>query len=218
MLPTPTVRGLCPPCLHVVEAIDWRGLEECLERHDNVRLRYAPGPFGRKGWITLQIGVRTVVKLAKLHKMQWAEYESHQRVHPVRLANVKNRTYWWFQDQFYSENEGSPGAAVYALIVTRKQRQAQRIDRAQQMVAMGSTPRSAPLRGNIPDDVKHFVWTRDRGSCRNCGATAELQFDHIIPISMGGSSTPRTCRCSAAPMQPSKSRRDHFALGERFEA
>jgi 5-methylcytosine-specific restriction endonuclease McrA len=36
-------------------------------------------------------------------------------------------------------------------------------------------------------DTRFFVWKRDCGTCRHCGATANLQFDHIIPRSRGGS-------------------------------
>ena len=39
----------------------------------------------------------------------------------------------------------------------------------------------------IADDTKEMVWKRDDGRCRNCGATRNLQYDHIIPHSEGGS-------------------------------
>jgi hypothetical protein len=41
----------------------------------------------------------------------------------------------------------------------------------------------------IPEIVKLFVWKRDEGKCVRCGSTKDLQFDHIIPVSKGGSST-----------------------------
>ncbi len=40
----------------------------------------------------------------------------------------------------------------------------------------------------IPSRVKVAVWKRDRGRCVLCGATDDLHFDHIIPLSRGGSS------------------------------
>ena len=43
----------------------------------------------------------------------------------------------------------------------------------------------------IPDDVKMFVWQRDNGRCVICGSQENLEYDHIIPISKGGSNTAR---------------------------
>ncbi len=43
----------------------------------------------------------------------------------------------------------------------------------------------------IPDEVKRFVWQRDKGRCIICGSQEKLEFDHIIPISEGGSNTAR---------------------------
>ena len=40
----------------------------------------------------------------------------------------------------------------------------------------------------IPTTVKLQVWKRDGGKCVVCGATDELQFDHDLPYSKGGSS------------------------------
>lgn len=41
----------------------------------------------------------------------------------------------------------------------------------------------------IPSRVKQEVWKRDGGKCVLCGASENLHFDHIIPVSKGGSST-----------------------------
>ena len=43
----------------------------------------------------------------------------------------------------------------------------------------------------IPDDAKIFVWQRDNGRCVICGSQEKLEYDHIIPISKGGSNTAR---------------------------
>jgi hypothetical protein len=49
--------------------------------------------------------------------------------------------------------------------------------------------RAHPHRGRvIPTYVKLEVWKRDGGKCVICGATEELHFDHIIPVSKGGTS------------------------------
>jgi hypothetical protein len=41
----------------------------------------------------------------------------------------------------------------------------------------------------IPTPVKIEVWQRDKGKCVQCGSSSDLHFDHIIPFSLGGSST-----------------------------
>jgi 5-methylcytosine-specific restriction endonuclease McrA len=41
----------------------------------------------------------------------------------------------------------------------------------------------------IPQWVKIAVAHRDGGKCRRCGSAYELQYDHIVPYSGGGSST-----------------------------
>ncbi|GAB2510914.1 HNH endonuclease [Nocardia heshunensis] len=42
----------------------------------------------------------------------------------------------------------------------------------------------------IPPDVKAVVWQRDGGRCVECGDSHYLEFDHIIPISRGGATSP----------------------------
>ena len=41
----------------------------------------------------------------------------------------------------------------------------------------------------IPQSIKHAVWRRDRGVCTNCGTRRHLNFDHIRPLALGGSTT-----------------------------
>jgi tetratricopeptide (TPR) repeat protein len=48
---------------------------------------------------------------------------------------------------------------------------------------------SANQRMPIPSSVKKAVWKRDGGKCVNCGSEIDLEYDHIIPVARGGSST-----------------------------
>jgi hypothetical protein len=44
-------------------------------------------------------------------------------------------------------------------------------------------------RDSIPAAAKNAVFARDGGQCQSCGATHDLEIDHIIPLSRGGSNT-----------------------------
>jgi 5-methylcytosine-specific restriction endonuclease McrA len=43
----------------------------------------------------------------------------------------------------------------------------------------------------IPEDVRNSVWRRDEGKCVRCGSVRNLEFDHLIPVTKGGSNTAR---------------------------
>jgi hypothetical protein len=40
-------------------------------------------------------------------------------------------------------------------------------------------------------EVRREVWRRDEGKCIKCGSQERIEFDHIIPVTMGGSNTTR---------------------------
>ena len=44
---------------------------------------------------------------------------------------------------------------------------------------------------SISDRVKDRVWNRDGGKCVLCGSNQNIEFDHIVPFSKGGSNTYR---------------------------
>ena len=164
-----------------------------LRRAENVTLFRTV--FGR---ITVQVGKKQYNLKQRATKEQWAADRARQQSQPVLVLSTTDRNLWQFQSRFYWDNDGLNGNQVYALLVTRGQREQQRIERAQAMVAMGTVPRGQ-VRGAIPDDLKQYVWLRDEGRCRQCGNRHELQYDHIIPVSMGGSTTAENLQILCGP-------------------
>jgi hypothetical protein len=66
---------------------------------------------------------------------------------------------------------------------------------------------SPARRDRIPEAVQIFVWQRDQGQCVQCGGREKLEFDHIIPVAEGGSSTERNVQllCEACNRRKGKS-------------
>lgn len=57
----------------------------------------------------------------------------------------------------------------------------------------------------IPEHVKMYVWRRDKGQCVKCSRKENLEFDHIIPASKGGSNTARNIQLLCAKCNGAKS-------------
>jgi 5-methylcytosine-specific restriction endonuclease McrA len=149
-------------------------------------VNHQPGLFTGRGWFTLHVG-KTDYRIARLARDEFEAMHNEQQRVPVPVGRVGERTFWWFQNRFYWDNDELVQQEVYALLITRQQRERQRIQIAKATVAIGAAPRPAS-RGAIPDDVKQFVFARDGGRCAQCGATNDLQFDHVISVALGGGS------------------------------
>lgn len=78
---------------------------------------------------------------------------------------------------------------------------------ARNALAMFGSNNDSPIfeRQSIPDDVKIFVWQRDRGCCAKCGSQENLEYDHIIPVTKGGSNTARNIQLLCEKCNRSKS-------------
>jgi HNH endonuclease len=69
-------------------------------------------------------------------------------------------------------------------------------------------PTTPALSRYIPREVMTEVWNRDGGRCQRCGSQVALEFDHIIPVSMGGSSTANNVQLLCQACNRSKGNRE----------
>jgi len=60
-------------------------------------------------------------------------------------------------------------------------------------------------RPRIPENIRIEVWRRDGGKCARCESREKLEYDHIVPISRGGSNTARNIELLCEKHNRSKS-------------
>jgi 5-methylcytosine-specific restriction endonuclease McrA len=108
--------------------------------------------------------------------LDWWSYRAVVlRVGPIELANNLNR------DEL---------VLLIKQYVLRRDRSIEKIRR--EVETLENYGRLASVvREPIPEEVRLYVWRRDNGQCVRCGSRERLEFDHIIPVVSGGSSTER---------------------------
>ena len=122
---------------------------------------------------------------------QYRQLRAAQQRQPVPVARSGSRAWWWFEGEFYWESGRYGERDVLALIRDRQRRAAQRLDRAHMLlnVEEGQAPRMRGKRETIPREVRRAVFERDSGKCAQCGSNFDLQYDHVIPVALGGATT-----------------------------
>lgn len=125
----------------------------------------------------------------EIGEYMWSHAAKAQLDEPQFLATWRDRSYWWYGDAFYWATAGAyTSADIKALLFTRQRRGERELEHAHAVLAASTSP-AERKREPIPRDVRKAVWERDGGKCVECGSDFDLQYDHIIPFSMGGAST-----------------------------
>lgn len=136
--------------------------------------------------------------------------QREQRETAVPVLHTSNgRTYWWCLDRFFwtGTDDDLDAADVFALVHERRARARRRLDRAHQALqaTTGDDPQQRQQRREpLPRDVRRAVWERDGGACVECGERFDLQFDHVIPLALGGANTIDNLQVLCAPCNQRK--------------
>ena len=124
----------------------------------------------------------------------WGEFDPDAS-EPINVSGEGEQQIWIFRRRCYRvEDAGLVLPDEIALRVKHAAyKQEKALEKVQKEVAAFENFERLPSarRERIPESVRLFVWQRDRGRCVKCESNERLEFDHIIPVVEGGSSTER---------------------------
>jgi HNH endonuclease len=132
----------------------------------------------------------------------YARLLDEQARRPVELLRAGRRAWWAFQGRIWWEDEGYAAEEVMALALERERRRRRRLEQARDLMELDAAPPTA--RAPIPEEVRRHVFRRDGGRCARCGRAELLQFDHLIPVALGGATTPENLQLLCAPCNREK--------------
>jgi 5-methylcytosine-specific restriction endonuclease McrA len=124
-----------------------------------------------------------------------------QEERPVALFEREGRTYWAFERRIFWEDDELAAADVLALVRQRQRRARRTLERAHAALAGEAAERR---REPIPRQVRLAVFERDGGRCVECGSGFEIQYDHVIPVALGGAGTVENVQVLCAPCNRAK--------------
>ena len=124
----------------------------------------------------------------EIHPATYARVQELQEVEPQHVGEFRDRSYWWYGDTVYWTNGPYTATDVKALLFARERQDERRLEHAHALLSASGSP-AKRKREPIPRDVKHAVWARDEGRCVECDSDFDIQYDHVIPLSMGGANT-----------------------------
>ena len=173
-----------------------------LKRVNNVGYFYqVDGPgllLGGRVKVCLQVGTRKYYSPKLRTRAEIRERKERSNSAPELYWSLKSLNYWHYKDKWYVDDDGLKQDEVLALIKSYDLQLKKKVSEAKTAASAGRAPNGS-LRELIPEIVRHAVWERDGGACRSCGATTDLQYDHLIPVSMGGANSEENLQILCGP-------------------
>ncbi len=128
------------------------------------------------------------------------EMEQHNSMYiPLRSSE------WVFKGFVYEINGLYSDEEARLLILEDFDKERQKFERLKAKFDDIPASEATYERPRIPEKVRIEVWRRDGGKCARCGSREKLEYDHIVPISKGGSNTARNIELLCESCNRSKS-------------
>ena len=110
---------------------------------------------------------------------------------PVKLDFYGRSDIWIFKGCRYRCTGSYSDDQFRLLILEKYDKERQYFEKLRRKFDTLDSQESVQPRPRIPQKVRIEVWRRDGGKCARCGSREKLEYDHIVPISKGGSNTTR---------------------------
>jgi hypothetical protein len=122
-----------------------------------------------------------------LRPKDYTEFAGRQAVFPQELLPHGGRQYWAYGGRVYWEDDGLSAHDVQALVHERQSRQQRKLERAHASLRNGA--QATHRREAISRELRLAVFNRDGGRCVECGSNFDIQYDHVIPVALGGATS-----------------------------
>lgn len=109
---------------------------------------------------------------------------------------VSSNKFWFFKGYVYDvesvrRNQQYSDDQIQLLILEHFDKERKKFERLNRLYKSDNAQEGAYRRERIPEHVRIAVWRRYGGKCARCGRRERLEYDHIVPVSKGGSNTGR---------------------------
>lgn len=119
------------------------------------------------------------------HDMQRSENE------PVKLDSYGQNDIWIFKGCGFRCAGSYSDDQFRLLILEEFDKERRHFEKLRLKFDTLDVQESVQPRPRISEKARIEVWRRDGGKCARCGSRERLEYDHIVPISKGGSNTTR---------------------------
>jgi hypothetical protein len=128
----------------------------------------------------------------------------------IRRDDFPGTTLWVFNGYLYAVPNIYTKEEAKLLVFEKYEKENRRFEKLKLKLAKANTFEPTPIdstydRPRIPENIRVEVWRRDQGKCARCGSREKLEYDHIVPISKGGSNTTRNIELLCESCNRSKS-------------
>jgi hypothetical protein len=123
-----------------------------------------------------------------LEQVEYTKQISEQR--PTMMGFLSTNEDWVYKGIHYATSGPYTNEELSLLILEEFDKERQLFEKLKQKHISGLEDVNFK-RQRIPENVRIEVWRRDGGKCARCGSREKLEYDHIVPVSRGGSNTAR---------------------------